>query len=139
MKAAHRAPPARAPALALFVQPTESAIDLKTSHPAAANSIRDGFAFFQGQAEIFEMRLVHIAPDKENLSSRRNAIDTDKFRQYRQLNNSRHRPASSMENLSLHDLRDPHLFPTPVGVSTRSNAAPTRSERPPRDTTAEMR
>ena len=72
-----------------------------------------GVAFFQGQAEIFELKLVRVAPDNENLSPRQNAIDPDKFRQYLHLNNSRHRPAFSLENSSLHDLRDHNLFPTP--------------------------
>src|ERR1019366_10347253 len=72
-----------------------------------------GVAFFQGQAEIFELKLVRVAPDNENLSPRQNAIDPDKFRQYLHLNNSRHRPAFSLENSSLHDLRDHNVFPTP--------------------------
>ena len=95
------------------------------------HSLQDGLAFFQGQAEIFEMRLVHIAPDKENLSSRRNAIHADKFRQYLHLNNSRHRPASSLENPSLHDLTDPQLFPTPPtrvhGAAYRQASSPKTS------------
>jgi hypothetical protein len=64
--------------------------------------------------------LVHIAPDNKNLSSRQNAIDPGKFRQYLHLNNSRHRRASSFENSRLHDLSYPQLFPTPVALGLKA-------------------
>ena len=62
-----------------------------SSQAAARTSTQDTLGFFQRQAEILNLRYVHVARDNENLSLRHNAFDPDKFRQHLHLKKSRHR------------------------------------------------